>query len=480
MKSSIVFCALSFAIAAVEAGTRDSNAHRLARGLPPLPPRRRQSGKRTTPSSTPFTCASKKTFCCADFASTSSTVATPIISGLGVPLSSCGAHIGTGCVAAIGGSCVIGTPATCCGNLFGLVGIDCTPVAASTSTSHTASSSSSHPASSAASLSHASSASSASSSSVRSSSSLAVSRSSSSASSASVSRSSSASSVRSSSSASSGSASASASRSSSSASSASVSHSSSVRIAQLFVGICFAFKRRPQQLRILRVGLAFVFGQQLRVSVCFAFERRPQQLRILRVGLSSVFGPQLFVGFACQQLRVGVSIYFAFKRRPQQLRIVRVGLSFILIDPLKQRSHSASPSSTPVTCDTKKTFCCSDLASTSSSATTTILSGLGIPVSSCGAHIGTGCIAAIGESCSIGTPAKCCGNLFGLVGIDCTAVTVSTSDSHSGSSSSSHPASSAASSHLGIVGVCLSLIAIGPLKQRTQQLVGGFAVKQRS
>ncbi|KAJ7496533.1 hypothetical protein FB451DRAFT_1385930 [Mycena latifolia] len=106
MKSSIVFCALSFAISALGALPSDSNAQRLARGLPPLPPRRRQHGaKRTTPSSTPHQCNTKKTFCCSDLTATSSSAAKSIISGLGISSSSCGEHIGTGCVAAFGDSC---------------------------------------------------------------------------------------------------------------------------------------------------------------------------------------------------------------------------------------------------------------------------------------------------------------------------------------------------------------------------------------
>ncbi|KAJ7681666.1 hypothetical protein B0H17DRAFT_1205649 [Mycena rosella] len=144
MKSSttVFVCALSFAISALAS---NSNANRLARGLPPLPPRRRQPGaKRLTPSSTPFHCDTKKTFCCADLPAMSSAAGKNAISGLGIPSTSCGEHIGTGCVAAIGDSCIIGTPATCCGNLFGLVGIDCTPVAPSASSSSSHSATSSH------------------------------------------------------------------------------------------------------------------------------------------------------------------------------------------------------------------------------------------------------------------------------------------------------------------------------------------------
>ncbi|KAJ6567773.1 hypothetical protein DFH09DRAFT_1363356 [Mycena vulgaris] len=107
MKSAIVFCALSFAISAVDAlpAHSNSNAERLARGLPPLPPRRRHGAKRTTPSSTPFHCDTKKTFCCSDLTASSSSSAKNILSVLGIPSSSSGDYIGTGCVAAIGNSC---------------------------------------------------------------------------------------------------------------------------------------------------------------------------------------------------------------------------------------------------------------------------------------------------------------------------------------------------------------------------------------
>ncbi|KAJ7511724.1 hypothetical protein B0H11DRAFT_2214599 [Mycena galericulata] len=131
MKTAIFFSALSLVISAVEALPRDSNAQRLARGLPPLPPQRRQPGfKRSTPSSTPFHCDTKKTLCCSGFESASSPAAKNILSGLSIPTTSCGEQIGTGCVAASSdGTCTSGKPAKCCGNIVGsaLVGVDCTP-----------------------------------------------------------------------------------------------------------------------------------------------------------------------------------------------------------------------------------------------------------------------------------------------------------------------------------------------------------------
>ncbi|KAJ7503245.1 hypothetical protein B0H11DRAFT_2222523 [Mycena galericulata] len=101
MKTAIIFSALSLAISAVDALPNESNAQRLARGLPPLPPRRRQLGaKRSTPSSTPFHCDTKKTFCCSNLEAASTSAAKTILSGLGIPSTSCGEQIGTGCEAA--------------------------------------------------------------------------------------------------------------------------------------------------------------------------------------------------------------------------------------------------------------------------------------------------------------------------------------------------------------------------------------------
>ncbi|KAF7375104.1 hypothetical protein MSAN_00396800 [Mycena sanguinolenta] len=134
MKTTTIvsFCALSYAIATVGAARPESNAKRLARGLPPLPPRRRFSNlrpgaKRTAPSGTPFSCAPEKNFCCTSFESASSPAAESLLSSLGISQSSCGEQIATGCVAASSDSCSSGTLAKCCGNIVGSgVGIDCT------------------------------------------------------------------------------------------------------------------------------------------------------------------------------------------------------------------------------------------------------------------------------------------------------------------------------------------------------------------
>ncbi|KAJ6448910.1 hypothetical protein C8R45DRAFT_1114976 [Mycena sanguinolenta] len=135
MKTTTVvsFCALSYAITALGATNPESNAKRIARGLPPLPPQRRFSNlgsgaKRTTPSGTPFSCSPQKNFCCTSFESASSPAAESLLSSLGISQSSCGSQIATGCVATSSDSCSFGTLAKCCGNIVGsqLVGIDCT------------------------------------------------------------------------------------------------------------------------------------------------------------------------------------------------------------------------------------------------------------------------------------------------------------------------------------------------------------------
>ncbi|KAJ6455392.1 hydrophobin, partial [Mycena sanguinolenta] len=149
MKTTVAFCTLSYAISVVGATRPESNAQRLARGLPPLAPKRRFSNnfsgaKRTAPSSTPFSCSPQKNFCCTTFESASSPVVESLLNSLGISQNSCGAQIATGCVAASGDSCSSGTLAKCCGNIVGsgLVGIDCTKVTPSTSSSAPASSSS--------------------------------------------------------------------------------------------------------------------------------------------------------------------------------------------------------------------------------------------------------------------------------------------------------------------------------------------------
>ncbi|KAJ7334747.1 hypothetical protein DFH08DRAFT_813793 [Mycena albidolilacea] len=149
MKTTILFCALSYAISIVQATRGDSNAERFARGLPPLPPRRvsRPLGaKRSTTSSKPFQCSPKAHFCCSTLESASSSAVENILRGLGVPQNSCGEKIATSCALAPSGnsnSCSGALVlAECCGTLVaGSVGIDCTLVPPTTSSRPTATSS---------------------------------------------------------------------------------------------------------------------------------------------------------------------------------------------------------------------------------------------------------------------------------------------------------------------------------------------------
>ncbi|KAF8189910.1 hypothetical protein K438DRAFT_1971412 [Mycena galopus ATCC 62051] len=131
--TTIIICALSWVISAVDAAPRETNAQRFAHGLPPLPPKRRSStsvsgAKRAIISSTPFSCAAQKPFCCALLESATIPAAVTTLNGLGVPQASAGAQIGVGCVATSTNSCFPGSSlAQCCGNLLGinLVGINC-------------------------------------------------------------------------------------------------------------------------------------------------------------------------------------------------------------------------------------------------------------------------------------------------------------------------------------------------------------------
>ncbi|KAJ7334685.1 hypothetical protein DFH08DRAFT_879107 [Mycena albidolilacea] len=145
MKTFIAFCVLAFAISVVETTPAQTNAQRFALGLPPLPPRNmgvsRSGARRATTSSTPYQCGVKRNLCCATYLPTSgsitSTLAETLLLTAGVPQSSAGDLIGTGCVSPslISGTCTIvpGVPvltlAKCCGTIaVGLVGIDCTRV----------------------------------------------------------------------------------------------------------------------------------------------------------------------------------------------------------------------------------------------------------------------------------------------------------------------------------------------------------------
>ncbi|KAJ7157377.1 hypothetical protein C8R46DRAFT_1040395 [Mycena filopes] len=93
MKASIIFCAFCFAIFGVHAARAESESSSrcLARGLSPLPPRRRLTGgpKQAAPSSTPFQCATKKTLG-SSFASIDSAAACTTLTGLGISASSSG------------------------------------------------------------------------------------------------------------------------------------------------------------------------------------------------------------------------------------------------------------------------------------------------------------------------------------------------------------------------------------------------------
>ncbi|KAJ7151477.1 hypothetical protein C8R46DRAFT_1229016 [Mycena filopes] len=114
------------------------NARRMARGLGPLPPTRRRpfGAKRATTSSTPVSCTTKTTVCCASLESSVSPVAVSALAAVNLSPTSpnVGATIGLACVipitAILGGSkscpSTATVPASCCSTLLGLVGLSCT------------------------------------------------------------------------------------------------------------------------------------------------------------------------------------------------------------------------------------------------------------------------------------------------------------------------------------------------------------------
>ncbi|KAJ7042694.1 hypothetical protein C8F04DRAFT_1252104 [Mycena alexandri] len=81
------------------------NAQRMARGLGPLPPTRRRAStaKRATASSTPISCSTKTTVCCASLEASNSPAAGGVLAPLGLSSTSTnvGVTIGLACVVPI-------------------------------------------------------------------------------------------------------------------------------------------------------------------------------------------------------------------------------------------------------------------------------------------------------------------------------------------------------------------------------------------
>jgi len=137
MKFSSAFTLVLASVATtVYAAPHETNADRLARGLPPMAPVRRSgtpayAAKRQSPSGTPSQCNTGSTLCCN---STSTAGAQSALLGLlGIVLQDVNALVGLGCspisVIGAGGNSCSQQPVCCSNNNFnGIIAIGCTPI----------------------------------------------------------------------------------------------------------------------------------------------------------------------------------------------------------------------------------------------------------------------------------------------------------------------------------------------------------------
>ncbi|KAJ3575665.1 hypothetical protein NP233_g942 [Leucocoprinus birnbaumii] len=139
MKTTVIVSVLACAagLASASAVPRDeTNAARLARGLPPKPPVRRgtrtSSGQSGTPSNTPPQCNTGPIQCCNQVTKASSGPASLIARLLGLVLDG-DLLVGLTCsplsVIGIGGNSCSSQPVCCQNNSFnGLIAIGCSPI----------------------------------------------------------------------------------------------------------------------------------------------------------------------------------------------------------------------------------------------------------------------------------------------------------------------------------------------------------------
>ncbi|KAK0469244.1 hydrophobin [Desarmillaria tabescens] len=138
MKFASVFFSIVVLLASFAAAlpSRETNADRLARGLPPLPPTVRSPTRvaRNSPSGTPSQCSTGPVQCCDSVQSSKSggLVAT-LLGLLGINLGSADVPVGLTCsplsVIGIGGNSCSAQTVCCENNSFnGLIAIGCTPI----------------------------------------------------------------------------------------------------------------------------------------------------------------------------------------------------------------------------------------------------------------------------------------------------------------------------------------------------------------
>ncbi|KAG7451623.1 hydrophobin-domain-containing protein [Guyanagaster necrorhizus] len=130
---SIVVFLVSFAAALP---SRETNADRLARGLPPLPPTVRSPTRvvrKSSPSGAPSQCSTGSLQCCDSVESSTSSVVAALLGLLGIHLGSTAVNVGMTCsplsVIGIGGNSCSQQTVCCENNSFnGLIAVGCTPI----------------------------------------------------------------------------------------------------------------------------------------------------------------------------------------------------------------------------------------------------------------------------------------------------------------------------------------------------------------
>jgi len=136
MKFATVTAVLAAAVASVSAAAHETNAHRMARGLPPLPPMRRgtpvAAAKRNQPSGISGSCNTGPVQCCNSVTHANTGVAGLLASVLGVVVPA-GTAVGVTCsplsAVGLGGNSCSSQPVCCENNHFnGLIAVGCSPI----------------------------------------------------------------------------------------------------------------------------------------------------------------------------------------------------------------------------------------------------------------------------------------------------------------------------------------------------------------
>ncbi|OBZ72136.1 Hydrophobin-1 [Grifola frondosa] len=139
MKLTVALAALALTAASVESASLGTNAERFARGLPPLPPRRRYDptavspAKRASPSGSPGQCNTGPIQCCNTVTTADNPLAALLLDLLGIVLGP-DVVVGLTCspisVIGVGSGSQCSAHPVCCENNSegGLISIGCIPI----------------------------------------------------------------------------------------------------------------------------------------------------------------------------------------------------------------------------------------------------------------------------------------------------------------------------------------------------------------